>query len=424
MVFFKLCRGFESEIPQTYTDGYMYFCTDTGNLYIDWADESGELHRTGIRPGGASDIPTHLPNPYAITFTGAINETYDGSSAKTINIPIVQGGDGETGVGISSIAQTTTSTEDSGANIVTISLTDGSSSTFQIRNGSKGSDGQSGVYILSDGETVDDAPLDAGVIIDPNYNGGSVIPPASQEPGYSGATQPDWNAAEGEPGCILNKPFGAEMGAILPECNLTYDESEGTMLLVEPFASPLIEGSEYVVNWNGTKQNTIAKSIAEDGVTMVALGNLSATGQGDDTGEPFVILEMPSAMATEMGVYAIIMALDGTTELTLSIEGEVVKKIDEKYIPDIGSALMYGGSDDYIYITEDTSNPANRMSMAMAKKIVNSGRQVYLVRKGDNDMLAYLLPVFAFTEQFGAAYTEMFGQSATAKIFYTAEYEQ
>ena len=34
-----------------------------------------------------------LPNPYPLTFTGAVNETYDGSSAKTIEIP--SGGGGE-----------------------------------------------------------------------------------------------------------------------------------------------------------------------------------------------------------------------------------------------------------------------------------------------------------------------------------------
>ena len=34
-----------------------------------------------------------LPNPYPLTFTGAVNETYDGSSAKTITIP--SGGAGE-----------------------------------------------------------------------------------------------------------------------------------------------------------------------------------------------------------------------------------------------------------------------------------------------------------------------------------------
>lgn len=34
-----------------------------------------------------TDIPTALPNPYAITFTGAVTDIYDGSNAKTVNIP-------------------------------------------------------------------------------------------------------------------------------------------------------------------------------------------------------------------------------------------------------------------------------------------------------------------------------------------------
>ena len=40
-----------------------------------------------------------FPNPYPLTFTGAVNETYDGSSAKTIEIPS-GGGSGESGLGI------------------------------------------------------------------------------------------------------------------------------------------------------------------------------------------------------------------------------------------------------------------------------------------------------------------------------------
>ena len=35
-----------------------------------------------------------LPNPYPLTFTGAVNETYDGSSAKTIEIPSGGGSSG------------------------------------------------------------------------------------------------------------------------------------------------------------------------------------------------------------------------------------------------------------------------------------------------------------------------------------------
>ena len=34
-------------------------------------------------------VPSALPNPNALTFTGAVNEAYDGSSAKSVSIPVV-----------------------------------------------------------------------------------------------------------------------------------------------------------------------------------------------------------------------------------------------------------------------------------------------------------------------------------------------
>ena len=54
------------------------------------------------------------------------------------------GKDGADGVGIRSVEQTTTSTEDGGENIITVTKTDGTQSTFAVKNGSKGSDGQPG----------------------------------------------------------------------------------------------------------------------------------------------------------------------------------------------------------------------------------------------------------------------------------------
>ena len=39
-------------------------------------------------------IPTSLPNPNALTFTGAVSGTYDGSTATTINIPTIAGTNG------------------------------------------------------------------------------------------------------------------------------------------------------------------------------------------------------------------------------------------------------------------------------------------------------------------------------------------
>ena len=51
---------------------------------------------------------------------------------------------GADGIGIQSVEQTATSTEDGGANIITVTKTDGTSSTFTVRNGYKGSTGATG----------------------------------------------------------------------------------------------------------------------------------------------------------------------------------------------------------------------------------------------------------------------------------------
>ena len=55
-----------------------------------------------------------------------------------------QGEKGEDGVGIESVVQTTTSTADGGSNVVTVTLSNGSTSTFTVKNGSKGSSGTNG----------------------------------------------------------------------------------------------------------------------------------------------------------------------------------------------------------------------------------------------------------------------------------------
>lgn len=52
--------------------------------------------------------------------------------------------DGADGVGIQSVVQTTEATEDGGANVITVTKTDGTTSTFAVRNGSRGSVGPAG----------------------------------------------------------------------------------------------------------------------------------------------------------------------------------------------------------------------------------------------------------------------------------------
>ena len=56
----------------------------------------------------------------------------------------MDGTNGVDGVGVASVEQTTESSEDGGKNIVTVTLTNGTKSTFAVKNGSKGSDGAPG----------------------------------------------------------------------------------------------------------------------------------------------------------------------------------------------------------------------------------------------------------------------------------------
>lgn len=51
---------------------------------------------------------------------------------------------GGSGTGIKSVTQTTTSSTDGGTNVITVTLTDGTTSTFSVKNGSKGSTGSTG----------------------------------------------------------------------------------------------------------------------------------------------------------------------------------------------------------------------------------------------------------------------------------------
>ena len=67
------------------------------------------------------EIPTNLPNPHALTFTGAVSATYDGSEAVSVDIPL-GGGGVSSGVEFSQIANVVT-TED--VNMITVDIPSG-----------------------------------------------------------------------------------------------------------------------------------------------------------------------------------------------------------------------------------------------------------------------------------------------------------
>lgn len=100
--------------------------------------KSVEQTTTSSADGGTNVITVTLTDGTKATFN-----VKNGSKGSTGNT----GPTGATGVGVQSIEQTTTSDADGGTNVVTITLTDGTKKTFNVKNGSKGSTGAAGVGI-------------------------------------------------------------------------------------------------------------------------------------------------------------------------------------------------------------------------------------------------------------------------------------
>ena len=93
-------------------------------------------------------------------YIGENGNWYIGNVDTTIKAKGEKGDKGDTGIGISSVAQTTTSTADGGSNIITVTKTDGTKSTFTVKNGSKGSKGDPGDdYVLTDADKTEIASI-------------------------------------------------------------------------------------------------------------------------------------------------------------------------------------------------------------------------------------------------------------------------
>lgn len=56
MALFKIVRGSEANLPAKKTDGFAYFCTDTWNFFIDFADDNGVLRRAKINANLADGL--------------------------------------------------------------------------------------------------------------------------------------------------------------------------------------------------------------------------------------------------------------------------------------------------------------------------------------------------------------------------------
>lgn len=153
---------------------------------------------------------------------------------------------------------------------------------------------------------------------------------------------PDWNENNPDsPAYIANRTHYEnpnEVVEILAESSP--DEiAEDDGMMIGMYANPigLEVGKKYRVKWNGVEYECVAVSMLDiqpdAGLPAVVIGNYGVMMGGDDTGEPFIIMDMPPDWVEDMGAGTILYLLDGSTELTLSIDAYgSIKKIDKKYL--------------------------------------------------------------------------------------------
>lgn len=151
--------GKESELNTSkLLSGEFGFTTDTKKLFIGTASGAKELAFRGDISGNITDEqiqeavnkyleenPIVSSNLYMRVDSGYIQFSQDNKNwQNVIALSDLKGEKGNDGVGISTVKQTTTSSSDGGTNVITVTKTDGSTSTFSVKNGSKGSTGAAG----------------------------------------------------------------------------------------------------------------------------------------------------------------------------------------------------------------------------------------------------------------------------------------
>lgn len=117
---------------------------------------------------------------------------------------------------------------------------------------------------------------------------------------------------------------------VLPEYKTAYNEDDVQFLINK--SVEVEAGKEYIVNWNGVTYQCIAKQFDLEGVSCCVLGDVGAMIGEVSTGEPFCILVIPIYAIEAVGFGVAGMPLDGSTDITLSIATEEVKKLDNKYL--------------------------------------------------------------------------------------------
>lgn len=87
MTLFKVNRGIENNLPSAKTDGYVYFCKDSGHIYFDYIGDDGKLRRQEVTASLADKIKGIAVDGQYIEITAAeIKACIDKLDQEDLNI--------------------------------------------------------------------------------------------------------------------------------------------------------------------------------------------------------------------------------------------------------------------------------------------------------------------------------------------------
>lgn len=273
-----------------------------GRLQLMCGDETvGDPVIIGSGSGGTgADGVTFTPS---VSADGIISWTNDGGKDNPAPVNI-KGNSGTDGVGIQSVVQTTTSTADGGDNIITVTLTNGNTATFTVKNGSKGSGGSSATVTvdsaLSDSSTnpvqnkVIKAELDKKIGTVPSA-GADVIGGIKADDATATDTQPVRKGADGK---LYTAPTSG--GTTITVDSAMSDTSTNPVQnkVIKAYADKMktvVNETEINTTWTGTTA-PYTQTINMKGVTATSIIEISLSSE---------------ATASQVEAYNALMLQDG-----------------------------------------------------------------------------------------------------------------
>lgn len=114
----------------------------------------------------------------------------------------------------------------------------------------------------------------------------------------------------------------SENAEILPENPLIGDDNDSSeYYFMEVVTAPIVGGDTYIVSYNGVEYPCAAVEMTQEGMTGYIFGNYAAMTGAGDTGEPFIAIVLPAEYAASLGVGGMVVAIDGSTPVTIAISG-------------------------------------------------------------------------------------------------------